>query len=63
LNFELSPHTPFQTDSQEFLRFYGKFHRKLVEDFFCITVYDKGHGIFRGYAPLIAVKNLVFAYF
>ena len=45
------------------MRFYGKFHRELVEHFFGITVDDESYGIFGRNASLIAVEELLFRYF
>jgi hypothetical protein len=51
----------FETDAQEFLRFYGKFHGQLLEDLFAETIDDHGDGILSRDPALVAVKELRFA--
>ena len=53
------PHRSLQRDAQQFLRFYGKFHRQFVEHVLGITIDDQPDGIFQGYASLVTVEELV----
>jgi hypothetical protein len=56
-------HGALQGDGEELLGFHGKLHGQLIEDVFAVTVYNQGNGLFGADAPLVAVKNLVFANF
>src|SRR4051812_72506 len=57
---DILPYTTFQCDRQQFLRFYGKLHRELVQHFFRVAINNKGHCFFCFYTTLVQVKYLVF---
>src|SRR5690606_20691861 len=45
------------------LSFHSKFHRKLVEYFFGVTIDDQGYSILGGDTPLITVEDLILTNF
>ena len=53
----------FEGNLKEFLRLDGKLHRQFRKHLAGIAVHYKANGLFRGYAPLVAVKELVFTDF
>ena len=51
----------FETDFQQSLGLDCEFHGQFLEYLFAETIHDHGNRIFFGYAPLQAIKKLVFS--
>src|SRR5512143_3028975 len=56
-----SSNASFQTDAQKLLRLHGELHRQLLEHLFAEPVHDHRDRVLGIEAPLLAVKDLIFA--
>src|SRR5215831_7809455 len=48
-----------QADAEKLLRFHGELHRQLLEDLLAEAVDDHRHGVFRGNAARLEIKDLI----
>src|SRR5690606_624690 len=58
-----STNRSFQRNCQQFLRFYGKLHRQLIQHLFGITIYDQAHSFLRIDPALVQIEDLIFSDF
>src|SRR5438093_5291622 len=61
--FAALSNAPFQTHAQQLTGFDGKLHRKLLKHLLAEPVDDGGNRVFNGKPSLLAIEDLILAYF